>query len=409
VSALRRGGWYSGILLIAALLVSHAAPREATAQTPEVQPSTSTSGELRDLAGSDPIEGDWHFPGIGDIRIRRAGPSAFQGISLTDVVYETSGCVLTPNGSAVWPSIVGRAGSYRGSVYWAEVGDDYCRQHGADPNGQFLVDGDEMSVCSVDPEDAEANPSCFYGHRTALAVRRYVALGDSFSSGEANPPFTGGKCHRSMGAWPSILARGSSVLELQANLACSGARTKALTESYKGQRPQLDELPAGAEVVTITIGGNDVGFAQVLKNCVFRNCVRSGRLERARREITELARRLIGVYKSVQGRLEAGQLVVVGYPRLFPLDPSRKRCVWLTPGEAEQLDRLTGLLDREIHSAAIKAAADYVSALEALSGHELCTRKSWVYSLNAIGLQKQGHPTERGQQAIATLVAQALY
>ncbi len=105
---------------------------------------------------------------------------------------------------------------------------------------------------------------------------QYVAMGDSFSSGEGNPQFEAGtdesdvnECHRSPKAWPRLLQFDLD-LGSTAFVACSGATTtNVLNGGQLGDEPaQVDALSSDTNVATITIGGNDVGFREYIEGCV---------------------------------------------------------------------------------------------------------------------------------------------
>ena len=170
------------------------------------------------------------------------------------------------------------------------------------------------------------------------APRPLVALGDSYSSGEANPPFDPAApgCDRSPNAWPVLAA---ALLGRPAvNLACSGAQTKDVVNPYKGQPAQVDALKAvrpRPRIVTITIGGNDAGFSTVLGACVATDCVESGAVARGEVTIlTVLPERLVRTYRAVRKAAPGAKLVVVGYPRLFPRRQADVTgCPWLTSAE----------------------------------------------------------------------------
>ena len=106
---------------------------------------------------------------------------------------------------------------------------------------------------------------------------KYVAMGDSFSSGEGNPPFVPGTdtnsdtCHRSSAAYPQLL---QNVLNLGATafVACSGATTGAIMGMYNSEAAQIDALSGNTQVVTITIGGNDVDFKDYAIACTEKLC-----------------------------------------------------------------------------------------------------------------------------------------
>src|SRR5262249_19589807 len=101
----------------------------------------------------------------------------------------------------------------------------------------------------------------------------YAALGDSYSSGVGGGSYDPGtdtssdKSRRSPDAFPRPTAAiaGTGVN----HLACSGAvMSNIRTTGQYGEPAQLSALPATSNLVTITIGGNDVGFAGVLTKCV---------------------------------------------------------------------------------------------------------------------------------------------
>jgi lysophospholipase L1-like esterase len=244
-------------------------------------------------------------------------------------------------------------------------------------------------------------------------VARYAALGDSYSSGEGNPPFDPesdrplDQCHRSPAAWPRIIARQDEQIDLVAHLACSGATSRDLRHRYNGERSQLRRLSSRpVDLVTITIGGNDIGFGQVLTDCFVSDCVVDGGLARARRRIErKLPRSLARDYRGLQAAAPGASVVVVGYPQLFPGTKARQvGCRWLSDRERIRLNRLATLLDRTIKRSARRAGVDYVSVLPALNRHELCTRDSWVYPIGPTGGQLRGHPLRPGQRALAAIV-----
>ncbi|MBX6390095.1 MAG: SGNH/GDSL hydrolase family protein [Frankia sp.] len=242
-----------------------------------------------------------------------------------------------------------------------------------------------------------------------------VALGDSYSSGEGNPPYDGDapSCDRGAGAWPRLLANdlgaGSSVRVL----ACSGATTAALTNSFNGQPPQLDALAAlggSPSIVTVTIGGNDAGFGPTIASCVIWRCFWTGSDNRAREFVkNQLPAVLETSYTRIKEAAPNARVLVVGYPEIIP-SQSRNTCGWLDNTERRQLDRLNSELNRVARRAADEAGVEFVSLDDALDGHELCTADPWVHpvSLVGAGLQASAHPNAAGQAAIADAVREYL-
>ena len=249
-----------------------------------------------------------------------------------------------------------------------------------------------------------------------VETKTYIAMGDSYSSGEGNPPFDAGTatstntCHRSSAAWPRQLHRQRTDIVMLAHVACSGATRQAITSSFKTEPAQIAQLEALPEpdLITITLGGNDVGFADTLKNCYLVDCWQLGYIGYSQSRINDyLPRWLRKVYGGIAEARPDAHVVVVGYPRLFPvLQSSTVNCGWLTRTERRKLNNLAVLLDATTRKAAYDAGFDYVSTLNALDGHELCSSDSWVVPIRTTLINKQlfAHPTVLGQQAMADIV-----
>lgn len=85
-------------------------------------------------------------------------------------------------------------------------------------------------------------------------------------------------------------------------------------------------------------------------------------------------------------------------------------CGWLEPHERETLNRLGKKLNDMEQKAAEAAGLEFVPVQDALEGHELCTKDSWMFKIahSCAGDSKCGHPLKPGQQAIAKIVATAI-
>lgn len=224
------------------------------------------------------------------------------------------------------------------------------------------------------------------------AASGYVALGDSYSSGvgAGNYDSGSGNCKRSTRAYPALWAAAHSPASFNF-VACSGARTGDVLTN------QLGPLGSGTGLVSITIGGNDAGFADVMTTCVLQsesNCL--ARIDTARKYVdTTLPGNLDRVYDAISARAPSAHVVVLGYPRFYKLSGS---C-------------LAGLSERE--RSAINSASDYLNAAtekraadhgftfgdvtSAFSGHEICSSNSWLHSVNWLNISESYHPTAAGQ------------
>lgn len=240
-----------------------------------------------------------------------------------------------------------------------------------------------------------------------VTVRRLAALGDSYSSGEGAGAYdpASGSCHRSPLAWSRLLPADDPGVLLTGHFACSGAEADALVRSFKGEAPQLQQLAAltpAPDLVTLTVGGNELGFADILTSCFLADCVANGRLTTAETVLNRyLPAALVRAYGQVSATVPDADVVVVGYPRLFPLPQSETTgCGWLEPAERTRLNALAADLDQVERAAAARAGVRYASVLSSLNGHELCSAMSWVYPIGLFGGQERGHPTLPGQRAI---------
>ncbi|MFI6643364.1 SGNH/GDSL hydrolase family protein [Streptomyces sp. NPDC050504] len=220
----------------------------------------------------------------------------------------------------------------------------------------------------------------------------YVALGDSYSSGvgAGNYDSASGGCKRSTRAYPVLWAAANSPSSF-AFTACSGARTGDVKAN------QLGPLNAGTDLVSISIGGNDAGFADVMTTCVLQSestCL--GRIAQARSYVdSTLPGNLDSVYSAIKAKAPAARVVVLGYPRFYKIGGS---CV-------------AGLSDRErsaindasdyLNAATAKRAADhgyaYASVTQAFAGHEICSGSAWLHSVNWLNIGESYHPTAAGQ------------
>ena len=259
---------------------------------------------------------------------------------------------------------------------------------------------------------------------SVASVQALVAMGDSYSSGEGNPPFDPDTdtffdtCHRSAQAWPRLLAAADKTISMQALIACSGATAADLTtQKFKTEPPQVVQLQALPQpvnmprLITVTIGGNDVGFASILTDCYisFLDC--SGRIAEAQQYIKDtLPQVLATTYAAISNADPKASVAVVGYPHLFPeAQADVSGCDWLDNTKRTQLNDLAVMLNTAVGAAARKAGFTYVPILNVLNGHEECVKNnSWLYPIGKGPLVYDGHPVAAGQQAIEMAVQKAL-
>lgn len=156
----------------------------------------------------------------------------------------------------------------------------------------------------------------------------YVAMGDSFSSGEGNDPFETGtdesgvnECHRSTSAYPEWLSQTPSLsMDNHTSVACSGATTDNVLNGQWNEPAQVDALSDDTEVVTITIGGNDVGFSDFATACVLGDCDSSTTIYSDTMSSIDnnLSGKLVGVLDQISDNTDEAKVYFVGYPYITP-------------------------------------------------------------------------------------------
>ena len=255
-----------------------------------------------------------------------------------------------------------------------------------------------------------------------------VALGDSFSSGQGGGDYDkgttghGNTCYRSRNAWPRLAAQAMG-LTMTGILACSGAVSDEVildghshNREAERDRSQIGRITGDPRMITLTIGGNDLGFAGVVRDCVLGNCATSAERRRIAAKLDTLKSKLPGVYTAVKRAAPKARLVVVDYPRLLPqgsASEERDNCGVdgvgrITVDEVEFLNARTVELDAVIADAARAAGADFVEAIDAFAGHELRCGQNVPFVNPARErselLPASFHPTAAGYVQLADVV-----
>jgi GDSL-like Lipase/Acylhydrolase family len=223
----------------------------------------------------------------------------------------------------------------------------------------------------------------------ATGADNYVALGDSFSSGVGTGSYTlSSSCRRGVFAYPWLIAQQRADTSLTF-VACSGATTASLMSS------QIGSVTAATTIVTVTIGGNDIGFSDLIVECTLSDC--SAELDSARASLaTVLSPRLNTVYSAIRSRAALGATVIVlGYPRLF----STAGCfgtLGISATERAKANLLADDLDTLTGALAGGAGVTYQSARDRFIGHAVCSSSPWVNGLNLFNPVESYHPNRNG-------------
>ncbi|MDG9713730.1 SGNH/GDSL hydrolase family protein [Streptomyces sp. DH10] len=219
----------------------------------------------------------------------------------------------------------------------------------------------------------------------------YAALGDSYSSGVGAGSYisSSGDCKRSTKAYPYLWAAAHSPSTFDFT-ACSGARTGDVLSG------QLGPLSSATGLVSISVGGNDAGFADVMTTCVTQSdsaCV--SRINTARAYVdSTLPGKLDSVYSAIRSKAPNAHVVVLGYPRFYKLSTT---CLGLSEAKRKAINDASDHLNTAIAKRAANHGFTFGDVRPAFTGHEICSGDSWLHSVNWLNIGESYHPKAPGQ------------
>jgi lysophospholipase L1-like esterase len=252
---------------------------------------------------------------------------------------------------------------------------------------------------------------------------RYVAMGDSYASGEGAPPFAEGtsianvnECHRSLAAGSRVVAASPDTPALASHVACSGATTIELDTGMWNEVGQYEQLDDTVSLVTISIGGNDVGFAPHLTECIirgftFRTC--HGQLDDIVTDaIVELEATLREVHSEIRRRAPGARILVQGYPRFFTEEGTRRLCEGVRRADQRWMNEKLRQLNEVSSLAAHARTAQFVDVYDLYDGDELCSSligtSSSMNGIRPFNIVHSFHPTSEGQRLLGEALLGAL-
>jgi hypothetical protein len=265
-----------------------------------------------------------------------------------------------------------------------------------------------------------------------------VAMGDSFSSGEGNPPFEAGtdissnSCHRSPHAYPRLL-QSELGLGSMAFVACSGATTNDILGIPEDDDPkgkwtepaQIDALSEDTETVTITIGGNDVGFRDFAVACTVGSCdfATTAYSDIHGKIANDLPGALANVYEAINNATSStADIYVIGYPQIAPAEmpTGPNSACWPLNGGTDNPDpelndgATAHAVVSELNSVIRDAVADMDSAKfhfvdpnlsgSPFIGHDWCQQDRYFDMVTVNNIDYSFHPNRGGHGAYKTVV-----
>lgn len=248
---------------------------------------------------------------------------------------------------------------------------------------------------------------------TAIGARAatYVALGDSYAAGPLIPnPVLPLGCLKSSNNYPRLAAPGIGLTLRDAT--CSGATTVHMTNPQNvdpdgPNPPQLNSVDATTTVVSLTIGGNDIGFSEVAQSCITVNpfshpCLdkyNSGGVDQLKARIEATAPKVAAVLQGIKARAPSAKIYVVNYPAIFP--ETGFGCWPQMPLGFQDVPYLRSTQKRLNSMLATQATANGATVVDwygASIGHDACKGSStrWVEPLVPGSSAAPIHPNKAG-------------
>jgi lysophospholipase L1-like esterase len=266
---------------------------------------------------------------------------------------------------------------------------------------------------------------------SAVVAGTYVALGDSFTSGPAIPtqlspsstPSAPNACGRSSKNYPSLVARALG-LHLT-DMSCLAAKADDLTKAQgPGIPAQLSALNQSTSLITVGIGGNDLGYSTIAANCVALTPwgpTRVGRTCKAHytasggdqldRTVHDVGTEVKTILSDIRARAHNARVFVIGYPDVVP--PSGSGCWPDLPFTRSDLSYLRGVeanLNSMLSTVARAAGDVYVNMAAPSAAHSACTGRNtrWVSPILPSPGTYPLHPDANGMAGMARVLEAAM-
>ena len=256
----------------------------------------------------------------------------------------------------------------------------------------------------------------------------YVALGDSFTAAPLEHQQGGGSsagCLRSQQDYPAQVAAALHPSSF-VNVSCFGASTTDMSQAQRTATgevpPQLNAVSAADTLVTLQVGGDDIGVGRIATTCAAlsltspfgspcRQHYTAGGTDQLARAVAQTGPKVASVLGAIRVRAPHARILVVGYPDILPV--SGNGCwpvVAIARGDLPYLRGIETLLDAMLAAEATAHGATFVNTYAPSVGHDACQHAGvkWVEGLIPTSLAVPFHPNALGEQAMAQEILRVL-
>lgn len=251
------------------------------------------------------------------------------------------------------------------------------------------------------------------------SVRHYVALGDSYASGPGIPEqrTDPSGCQRSTNNYPAHLAQALGIPDYT-DMSCGGARTDHMTVPQPvlpGPNPaQFDALTPDTDLVTLTIGGNDIDIGGLWLTCAqlgvtdpsgnpCQQQASAGGTDLYAQRIAATAPKVGQVLDGIRQRSPRATVLLVGYLRILPPETGCYPDFPIARGDVPYVDGVEQQLTAMLTEQASKHGTIFVDLYANSVGHDACQLPGvkWVEGTIPTSPAAVMHPNAIGMQAVA--------
>ncbi|MFI9204123.1 SGNH/GDSL hydrolase family protein [Streptomyces sp. NPDC053048] len=256
-------------------------------------------------------------------------------------------------------------------------------------------------------------------------TQRYVALGDSYASGPVIPRQNDLTCLRSNANYPSLIRNELGLTDFR-DVTCMGAKTDDMFQQQRDTRrpPQLDAVDRGTRLVTLSVGGNDIDFADILKRCThpFQPVPEGNPCQRyfsqrgtddLDQRINDTAPKVAALLKAIHKKAPRARVAVVGYPAIIGDDAQAcRKSLRVAEGDVPYLRGTLRRLNAMLRQQAVAQGDLYVNTNARTADHDACRpwNERWIEGIAPVNPWTAAafHPNARGEKAMSEAVLDAL-
>ncbi|MGK4580114.1 SGNH/GDSL hydrolase family protein [Kitasatospora sp. HPMI-4] len=268
----------------------------------------------------------------------------------------------------------------------------------------------------------------------------YVALGDSYAAGAGVPGQSAGLCLRSDHNYGHLVASALGTTGYT-DVTCAAAKIKAMTSPQydlfiRVNDPQLDAVKADTDLVTLGIGGNDLGTSDIGIGDVIATCIAGAVInpfgtpchdhyadghwdfttwswqygeDTLVDRINAAAPQLADTLRRIHTKAPNAKVLLVGYPAVLP--DNERDCLGrqpVTTGDVAYLHGILGKLNTMLATTAAANGATYVDTFTPTKGHDACSTDRWIEGALPGSPAVPFHPNATGERVMAKAVLAAL-